>query len=200
MLTYRGFEAWVECDGVQLTSYAAWCEGRVIGATVASEAGKVRVGFLATSSTVPRVFSLLATPGAVWRRVALPFPRFLRRRHPVPPWLTRLLQPFGIHWRDLDGGIESFGVVSVTKSMLHDRAQLATFKDNRWHSHWRARHKRHARQGGRQERVQSERRLGEAAPIFEYTDDRSVVLFVSRPFLTPHVAQTTTTRSWDTEL
>lgn len=46
MLTYRGFEAWVECDGAPLTSYAAWCEGRVIGATVASEAGKVqRAGF-----------------------------------------------------------------------------------------------------------------------------------------------------------
>ena len=41
MLTHRGFEAWIECDDETLTSYNAWCDGRIIGATVASKAGKV---------------------------------------------------------------------------------------------------------------------------------------------------------------
>ncbi|EJD50725.1 hypothetical protein AURDEDRAFT_182121 [Auricularia subglabra TFB-10046 SS5] len=74
MLTYRGFEAWVECDGEPLRSYDAWCEGRVIGATVASEAGKA----------------------------------------------------FGIHWRDLEGGVESFGIVTIDGTIVGGRGLNGT--------------------------------------------------------------------------
>ncbi|KAH7102518.1 hypothetical protein BKA62DRAFT_105935 [Auriculariales sp. MPI-PUGE-AT-0066] len=74
MLTHRGFEAWVECDGEVMTSHSAWCDGRTIGATVVSQEGKT----------------------------------------------------FGIHWRDVDGGVESFGVVQIDGNIIGGRGLNGT--------------------------------------------------------------------------